>query len=577
MSISLQTMLEQLKNAQRIDLSEMYIGDDGARLLSNYVKNNKNLKCLVLRGNNITAQGFLDIVTALRGCPLLKILSLEWNQIGSDGVGIETLAGFLVSNKSLQHIGLSNNKLTGDQIEPLANALRQNTTLLSLDLRWNSLGKKGGEFLLSAVGDNKAILYLDLNGAEIIQQDQEAIEDILEQHRASNPIQKDRILSIDEDVVEEEEPMISGLAGASVVQHLEQMLEQERIHTMHIKQRMERELDELMRRDKADTRLLEELDAKTRQLESDNRASLYQIEKLRDEYQLMERQQEDVTRSMEEKIRQNEFILNELEKKHRTNLDRALNENNFRARDLVRDWENRCRSVEDRSRQLEQENRILEEELRSLQERQIQLQLTYDQELRDLGRRIQEEEYQKYHIVSTTLDAKIRAMEEARDLIIKRNADAAREYDERILNGKQEVQVLYDELERLKNQNKDFIRQNQELRQKCDSLKQQAKVKESAVEKYESEINTLNAQIEQKRKMQSDSLNQLLNEQKIDRQAWENERIQQTERIHSLEKALRESHAENTRLRQEYQRLGELLQFNVSNALHQAFQDNGYF
>lgn len=53
---------------------------------------------------------------------------------------------------------------------------------------------------------------------------------------------------------------------------------------------------------------------------------------------------------MEEKIRQNEFILNELEKKHRTNLDRALNENNFRARDLVRDWENRCRAVEDRSR-----------------------------------------------------------------------------------------------------------------------------------------------------------------------------------------------------------------------------------
>lgn len=33
---------------------------------------------------------------------------------------------------------------------------------------------------------------------------------------------------------------------------------------MHIKQRMERELDELVRRDKADTRLLEELDAKTR-------------------------------------------------------------------------------------------------------------------------------------------------------------------------------------------------------------------------------------------------------------------------------------------------------------------------
>jgi hypothetical protein len=34
------------------------------------------------------------------------------------------------------------------------------------------------------------------------------------------------------------------------------------------------------------------------------------------------------------------------------------------------------------------------------------------------------------------LDAKIRAMEEARDLILKRNTDAAREYDDRIANGK---------------------------------------------------------------------------------------------------------------------------------------------
>lgn len=46
-------------------------------------------------------------------------------------------------------------------------------------------------------------------------------------------------------------------------------------------------------------------------------------------------------KSMEEKIRSNEFILVELEKKHRNNLDRILNENNFRVKDLIRDWENR--------------------------------------------------------------------------------------------------------------------------------------------------------------------------------------------------------------------------------------------
>lgn len=94
-------MLEQLKGAQRIDLSEMYVGDDGARLLSSYIQKNKNLKSLKITGNNISAQGFVEIVSALRNCPLIKVLSLEWNQMGSDAVGLESLAVLLVSNKSI--------------------------------------------------------------------------------------------------------------------------------------------------------------------------------------------------------------------------------------------------------------------------------------------------------------------------------------------------------------------------------------------------------------------------------------------------------------------------------------------
>ena len=52
-------------------------------------------------------------------------------------------------------------------------------------------------------------------------------------------------------------------------------------------------------------------------------------------------------------MRSNEFVLAELEKKHRANLDRVLGENNFRVRDMNRDWEARCRNVEDRARLLE--------------------------------------------------------------------------------------------------------------------------------------------------------------------------------------------------------------------------------
>ncbi len=46
---------------------------------------------------------------------------------------------------------------------------------------------------------------------------------------------------------------------------------------------MEKELDELSRRDRSDTRLLEDLEAKAREYEADNRAARYAVDKIRDE------------------------------------------------------------------------------------------------------------------------------------------------------------------------------------------------------------------------------------------------------------------------------------------------------
>lgn len=57
MSNSLQSLLEQLKNAPKINLLDMYIADDGARLVASYIQRNKNLKQLILKGNNISAVG----------------------------------------------------------------------------------------------------------------------------------------------------------------------------------------------------------------------------------------------------------------------------------------------------------------------------------------------------------------------------------------------------------------------------------------------------------------------------------------------------------------------------------------
>ena len=84
--------------------------------------------------------------------------------------------------------------------------------------------------------------------------------------------------------------------------------------------------------------------------------------------------------------------MSELEKKHRANLERLSQENLFRLRELQRDWEQRCRILSERTKQLQSENDTLEQELRHLAESQAQQKIQTEQELRELGQRIEDEE-----------------------------------------------------------------------------------------------------------------------------------------------------------------------------------------
>ena len=64
-------------------------------------------------------------------------MSLEWNQIGSDGVTY--LAEALTFNTNLLHLDLRNNNIGDDGAYALVTALASNDTLKTLDLRWNQV------------------------------------------------------------------------------------------------------------------------------------------------------------------------------------------------------------------------------------------------------------------------------------------------------------------------------------------------------------------------------------------------------------------------------------------------------
>ena len=61
----LTSILNSLQNYSRINLSEQYIGDEGARELARFLRTTQNVKILELKGNNIGPSGIKEIFNAL--------------------------------------------------------------------------------------------------------------------------------------------------------------------------------------------------------------------------------------------------------------------------------------------------------------------------------------------------------------------------------------------------------------------------------------------------------------------------------------------------------------------------------
>lgn len=94
-------------------------------------------------------------------------LSLEWNNIGSSGQGIETFCDAIGSNKSILNLDLRNNRISSADSSYIANLIRRNTVLQMLDLSWNELGNEGVKSFISALDMNQSLIQIELTGNKV--------------------------------------------------------------------------------------------------------------------------------------------------------------------------------------------------------------------------------------------------------------------------------------------------------------------------------------------------------------------------------------------------------------------------
>ena len=100
------------------------------------------------------------------------------------------------------------------------------------------------------------------------------------------------------------------------MRHLEELLDQNRKDTTEVKIRLEKELEELLKREKNDARELQDLENKCNELVIQNRNLKFEVDRTNSEHQQMERDQEIQLRLHEEKLREANKELYELEHKY---------------------------------------------------------------------------------------------------------------------------------------------------------------------------------------------------------------------------------------------------------------------
>ena len=150
--------LSKISSIEVLDLQGCQLSESTGAFISPVVLNNKSLKCLNLRNNNI-ANGLVHIAKALQ-----QIKSLNMLDLGNNDIPMEVckeLVPAIYSNTHLQKLWLHENKLHASSITILQ-SLSLISDLRVLNMNNDQIGEKGGEILASAIIRNSGLKCLHL-------------------------------------------------------------------------------------------------------------------------------------------------------------------------------------------------------------------------------------------------------------------------------------------------------------------------------------------------------------------------------------------------------------------------------
>ena len=172
------------KRIRYLNLSENFITSDGAKIISEFLKNNKTLQALNLSRNaqcQFKAEGVKYILDSLLFNK--NIERIDFSFMNLTGCG-EHIGKFISNNKSIEAINLRNVLLNFNDFKNIFTPLKQSTSLKEIDISMNDMGgDKSLQIISDAIKVNTSLECLKIEQININNENYNIIFDGIENNK----------------------------------------------------------------------------------------------------------------------------------------------------------------------------------------------------------------------------------------------------------------------------------------------------------------------------------------------------------------------------------------------------------
>jgi chromosome segregation ATPase len=606
--------LKAQRGSVNLNLGDAFIGDEGCEPLAQHLKDHPEITTLDLKGNNISVAGLRILAPALRHSKL-RSLSLEWNAIGNDTDVLAEAFGF---SDTLQSLDLRNNRIGVQGAEHLAKLISVNKSLVTLDLRWNELGTQGAAGLLEALQGRHSVRRVEVSGNRIpddlLSQFEDptvgAISTAQKSPRTYSPLRYSKasplkastesyvpvkMLSREKEYTDElqakyEGQLLALTRAESRISELELMLEQEVKRSQDARQELLRDLEseryqrnrteeallvlkeDSLKHEMDDSRTLQELELRLNRAQSEKTMLSNELDRLHASYDQLQSTSSERVRALDERLAQQQKAYRQLEDSARLSSERARDEHFSEVRDVTAAYESKLGEAQQQLEVLAKEKESVEVAVQSLKNQMFDLKSLHAEELIRTEDHVREEEGIKFNSALRNLETRMKAGEEAREQLSRRNQELQRELARTEKKASDTSYLLESQLSQEKDSRDEVTRQLHTTSAALENTRSELHLSKAALDRLQLEKEELSRTLAQRKDQHNKLVEKLYSEQANERRQAEIARKDLESRISELEGHLSQAEQERDHFLGAHSRLAEVLKAELSQCIQDTVQ-----